>query len=306
MVDTFANDKKWPKKPIARDNPDIPPHGWLLHVLYWVETECWGRWEHWLKVIQNGNVLDEPIPQIEFDPHSAAPVRKMHENALNSITRSGGWEGWGSWDLFNYYLDWLLYGFGHPGQKEPPKEPDRGAFDRLYQTYCLDIMIARPADVFGDLMAENRHGRGRGFYPTPHNVSEMMARMLMEGDDCRFKTVCDPCVGTGRLILHASNYSYRLFAQDVDETVIKAALVNGYCFAPWLVRPFFDNAKSSSAELSDSLTEQAPPHAVEYLKGTEHDGENQYLFEPIKKRRKKGEPEIQQGLLFKNFGEHGR
>ncbi|MEE4211258.1 MAG: N-6 DNA methylase [Parvularcula sp.] len=93
--------------------------------------------------------------------------------------------------------------------------------------------------MFGDLMAENRYGRGAGFFPTPEPVVEMMVRMMMSGDeDCRLKSVMDPCLGTGRMLLHASNYPYRIYAQDINPTVLKACLVNGYCFAPWLVRSF--------------------------------------------------------------------
>ena len=162
----------------------------------------------------------------------------MHEKSLDCIANYGGWQGWDSWRLFDYYLDWLLYGFGDPRQPKPPEEPSPGAFSRLWQVFCLEAMIAWPTDMFGDLMAENRHGRGAGFFPTPEPVVEMMVHMTMGDGDCRLKTVMDPCVGTGRMILHASNYSYRLYAQDINPTVIKACLVNAYCFAPWLVRPF--------------------------------------------------------------------
>ena len=82
--------------------------------------------------------------------------------------------------------------------------------------------------------------------------------MQMSGDeDCRLKTVMDPCVGTGRMILHASNYSYRLYAQDINPTVLKACLVNGYCFAPWLVRPFPFLADLPEEDVSQPVT--TPP-----------------------------------------------
>ena len=56
--------------------------------------------------------------------------------------------------------------------------------------------------------------------------------------DSRTRTVCDPCVGTGRMLLHASNRSVCLYGQDVNPTCVKATLVNGYLYAPWLVIPF--------------------------------------------------------------------
>lgn len=302
LQDAICAAKNWPRKPDPKLTVEPKPHGWLLPMLLEIETVCWGRWEHWTKLKEAGNVIDEPIPQIQFDPHEASLARKMHENALNSIVRHGDWRGWSGWENFNYYLDWLLYALGHPGQPDLPSEPQTGAFGRLYQTFCLEAMIAWPADIFGDLLADNAHGKHAGFYPTPHPISEMMARMLMAGEDCRLQTVCDPCVGTGRMLLHASNHSYRLYAQDIDVTVIKAALVNGYCFAPWLVRPLFDYDAPPSAELSDQMTAQAPtPQAAQYLEDTEHDSEQQYRFEPVKKRRKKDDPQIEQGLLFRRL-----
>lgn len=234
---TISTADNWPKKPDPSITVDDPGHGWLLPILLEAESHCWGRWDHWMRTMEAGKVLNEPIPQIAF--HSApSPVRKMHEKALDSIVHHGGWQGWDSWRIFDYYLDWLLYGFGDQRQPEPPEEPSPGAFSRLWQVFCLEAMVAWPCDAFGDLMAENRYGRGAGFFPTPEPVVEMMVCMTMGDGDCRLKTVMDPCVGTGRMILHASNHSYRLYAQDINATVIKACLVNGYCFAPWLVRPF--------------------------------------------------------------------
>ena len=58
---------------------------------------------------------------------------------------------------------------------------------------------------------------------------------------CRVSDGCgvmEPCLGTGRMLLHASNYSLRLHGMDIDQTVLTAALVNGALYAPWMVRPF--------------------------------------------------------------------
>ena len=246
---TIETSKNWPRRADRNLVIEPPVHGWLLPLLLEIETACWGRWDHWMKLTERGTLSDEPIPQIEFQCDGGSPARRMHENALNQINGHGGWEGWDSWRLFDYYLDWLLYGLGANRQKEPPREPEHGAFARLYQSFCLEAMIAWPGDIFGELMAENRHGRGSGFFPTPHCVAEMMVRMNMgREEDNRCKTVCDPCVGTGRMLLHASNHSYRLYGQDINPTVIKACMVNAYCFAPWMVKPlrFLEQAGTQS------------------------------------------------------------
>ena len=55
----------------------------------------------------------------------------------------------------------------------------------------------------------------------------------------RLLTVCDSCVGTERLLLHASNFSLRLCGVDLDAMLCLclATLVNGFVLAPWLVKP---------------------------------------------------------------------
>lgn len=255
---TVSTAVDWPKMPDPTITVADPGHGWLLPILLEVEGRCWGRWDHWMRTTEEGRILDEPIPQIDFCGSANPLVRKMHEKALDSTSRHGGWEGWDSWRLFDYYLDWLLYGFGDRRQPHPPEEPSPGAFSRLWQVFCLEAMIAWPCDTFGDLMAENRHGRGAGFFPTPENVVELMVRMLIGPGDQRLKTVMDPCVGTGRMILHASNHSYRLYGQDINPTVIKACLVNGYCFAPWLVRPFPFLENETGSEASEPRAARSP------------------------------------------------
>jgi hypothetical protein len=109
--------------------------------------------------------------------------------------------------------------------------------------------------------------------------------MVIDGD-AREKPVCDPCVGTGRMLLAASNYSYRLYGCDIDGTVIKATLINGYLYAPWLVKPFpfLDRANLDPAQtikISNMLARQQS----DYHKNTipEPDGRE---FAPIKKRKK--------------------
>ena len=261
-------------------------HGWLLPFLLLAEDALWGRWQHWHDTMQAGRVIGS-IPVIDWESNAAA--RRMLEASLNSITTHGNWQGWGSWQVFDYFMDWLLFGFGHRGQPVLPTESSEfaGASDRLYQVFNLETLLAWPHDYLGEILAENRHGQHLGFYPTPMEVARMMAAMTLGGEDARSKSVCDPCVGTGRLLLAASNHSYRLYGSDINPTVIKATLVNGYLYAPWLVRPFpfldphnCDSAASQS--VSDSLIQQACPEQLEL---TEHDTDEQCRFEPIKKRR---------------------
>ena len=267
-----------PQKPLS--------HGWMLPYLLAADDLTWKRWSHWYDLMLARAVMGDGIPQVQWCSHGNPAARKMLENTLDCITRHGNWKGWSSWSYFNFLMDWLLYAFGHTGQKEEPKEPvgAEGASGRLYQIFNLETLLAYPYDFFGDILAENQHGRRAGFFPTPMNVVEAMVRITILDDDARTKTVCDPCVGTGRMLLAASNYSYRLYGADIDGTVIKAALVNGYLYAPWLVKPFpfLDGPNldpNQSHCISDSLARTKP----DYYQNTTPDL-NGRAYEPIKKR----------------------
>jgi hypothetical protein len=304
----------------------ILERGWLLPYLLHADTLTWQRWEYWTELMEAGEVGDRPIPQIEWTTDGTGRTlfdqqgHKHLEHCFDLIPNDGhgGWAGWSSWTYVDYFFDWLLFGFGQRGY-DLPTEPRgcEGASMRLYQAFNLNLLMAFPNDYLGDILAINQFGKRSGFYPTPLTVCTMMTRMLMQGQDCRRETVCDPCLGTGRFLLTASNYSLRLYGQDINETVIKAALINGYLYAPWMVKPFpfldrelvegdrlvEDKAgqpATVSQVVSESLTAAATgqPDAVEYLAETEHDSENQWKFEPIKKRRKKGSEDVLQGQLF--------
>jgi hypothetical protein len=65
-----------------------------------------------------------------------------------------------------------------------------------------------------------------------------MTQMQFSGSkEHRLKKSMDPCVGTGRFLLHASNHTLNLSGTDIDSTLCKATLVNGFLYAPWMVRP---------------------------------------------------------------------
>src|SRR5439155_10786343 len=95
--------------------------------------------------------------------------------------------------------------------------------EKLYRAVNLTPLLGRPYDYLGEYVAR---GKAKGwnptaFYPTPHTVVELMARMTLhdaeaDGRDPRTLSVLDPCVGSGRMLLHAANFSLRLFGQDID------------------------------------------------------------------------------------------
>jgi hypothetical protein len=293
-------------------------HGWLLPNLLFLDECLWGRWDYWALCYQADALPPEPIPRLGFLDFPHVATRRMLEASLDCIPQHGSWRTWGGWSYFDYFLSWLLFSFGHKGQNALPAEPAgcTGASSRLYQVFALDAMLLWPHDYWGALLAESSYGKTQGFYPTPHHICEFMAQMACDGKkDMRAETVLDPCVGTGRMLLHASNHSLRLYGMDIDPTLCKATLVNGYLYAPWLVRPlpWLDaglaaleqmpqngdgSGVSGAQELSDCMAASAPPQAHEYLQETEHDPEEQPILAPLLKRRKKRAVDPTQGTLF--------
>jgi len=276
---------------------EIKHHGWMLPGLFLLDMRTQARWSHWADCVHANKLIGDKIPQVHWS--RTAEGRKVWESMLDAVTAYGGWRGWGSWRNVDFLFDWLLFGFGHKGTPEPPKEDDsefKGASERILKAINIAILMRDAHDYLGEILADNAYGKYRGFYPTPMEVSEMMAVMTLGGEDCREETVCDPCVGTGRLLLAASNYSYRLYGMDIDGTVIKACLINGYLYAPWLVRPFpfldgDHTQESKSVTISNAIASQAA------VPNTEPDRER-WRWEPIKKRKRIGDTIKMQGQLL--------
>ncbi len=272
-------------------------HGWLMEQTVLLESVMWGRWDYWMHLQTAGQLPEAPIPQIDFLDFPEQRTRKMLEASLNCIPRHGEWRGWSSFDNFRYFLDWLLYGFGNAGHKEPPVEPSgcEGASDRLYQVFNVGLMLLFPNDYFGDICAEMSYGKHLGFFPTPMSVAKMMAMMVIGEGDHRAETFCDPCVGTGRFPLLASNHCLRLFCQDISKEMCLATMCNAYLYAPWLARPiaWLEERCVDWEAVSDAITAQAPAQATDYLAGSEFDRENAWKYLPVIKRRyKEGDPEV--------------
>jgi hypothetical protein len=307
-------------KPLLENLKRDLPHGWLLPYLMGIDDLTWGRWAYWARCQMGAGTLpDEPIPAIAFCScgSDASHSRKMLERSLSAIPNYGGWMGWSSSEYFDYFLSWLLFGFGHAGHQELPEEPAgcEGAALRLYQIFDLSPLLLWPYDHFAEIFGEAKYGQGAGFFPTPVSVCEVMARMTIGRGDHRMKTVCDPCVGTGRMLLAASNYSLRLYAQDILRLMCKATLVNGYLYAPWLSLPIgwlddvtvragnallmepgeaMNGVEQGEAEAvefleerSEAMTAQSPPHYQAQLFDSEFDATGTRETFPVLKRRKR-------------------
>lgn len=205
--------------------------GWLLPYVIDVWPICGraGRWGWWLEAMETGE-LPGPIPRLDFQEPSRAA-----ENNLERCAQRLSQEVWGS-SVPGLLIDWLAWGLAvsdEPARLRPDAE------EWLYRELCVDTWLEHPADYLGWIMCEYK-GRGKdptGFFPTPMGVTQLMAEIVAHDTRNVFASVNDPCVGTGRMLLAAANFSVRLSGQDINPVCVKATLVNGALYAPWLAFP---------------------------------------------------------------------
>lgn len=193
------------------------------------------RWGYLTK-IQFTKKITAPIPQINFGIPSEEAMHNFKQCTEVVWKSHGGWLG------LRLFLEWLGYGLGiHP---ELP-DMNHDTHQKLYQLFNAALWMQSPHDYIGKYICEQRGNSWNpgAFYPTPHPVCEAMAQMQVvdQTKDNQYthllNSVCDPCVGTGRLLLHASNYSLCLFGADIDSLLVLATKINGAIYAPWMVAP---------------------------------------------------------------------
>jgi hypothetical protein len=212
--------------------------GWLLAYvieLHGLVPAVAERWGYHLRTREAGRLLDEPIPPITFGP----PDNQVF-SVLPDWSRLIG-RDCGGWSDFRTLLEWLSWGLALTG--EAPRLTD-AVNEKLYRAVNLGPLLEHPFDYLGEFVARNKANgwNPTGFYPTPHQVVECMVRMTMhdtqvEGRDPHLLTVADPCVGSGRMLLHASNMSLALYGQDIDPLAVTMCKINGALYAPWLSFP---------------------------------------------------------------------
>jgi hypothetical protein len=193
------------------------------------------RWDYHLRTLEAGKLLDEPIPLIRFGPANEQVFKLLVDWSRLIAYDCGGWND------FRTLMDWLCWGLTFTAVA--PNLTDE-VNTRLYRQVNMEPLLEAPHDYLGDYVARNR-ARGwnpTGFNPTPHPVVECMVQIQMhdmreEGKDTRTCSVCDPCVGSGRMLLHASNYSLSLCGQDIDPLCIAMCKINGALYTPWLAFP---------------------------------------------------------------------
>lgn len=184
------------------------------------------RWLGWMYFTKT--LPQTPYPKIHFVDDHDQRAKKLIESCL-PFHEVG----------LDHLLQFLLHMIGHPQYQKLPSVIQPHHVRHWISHFDLDVAISLERDLFGDYLAEEmgkHHRDGTGFFATPISVAVMIAEMTLSTADL-LSSVMDPCVGTGRLLMVASNHSLCLFGQDINATCVRATLVNAALFAPQILFP---------------------------------------------------------------------
>lgn len=202
-----------------------------LHAHAYSQTQFPDRWGYLFQILQTGELPEEGIPEVEFSSaHQNNEAFRATEKWIGLVDRAGG-----HWTGFRDFVRFLGYGLGVID--EAPDLSDEIS-EKLYREMNLGLWLKYPSDYLGTIAAERYKGGPHAFFPTPHDICEMMCRMTMHdmlqaGEDLRLKSTCDPAMGSGRMLLHASNFTLALAGQDIDEVMVWLTKINLCVYAPW-------------------------------------------------------------------------
>lgn len=161
---------------IGDDKKPWEYRGWLMYYRLLLEDhlDIPKRWDYWYRTMAAGHLLDEPIPKIRFggvDSGGRSEGHKLIDQWIRLVERFG--EGWSS--PMTLLLDWLLWGFGLSAER-PAVTPQLN--EQLYRAVNIGPMVLHPYDYFGEWIAlQKGHWNPNAFYPTPHEVVELMVEI---------------------------------------------------------------------------------------------------------------------------------
>ena len=131
-------------------------------------------------------------------------------------------------------------------KKHAGGKPGQRGCDSIAHAFgaLTDVMEKTRLDILGDLFQGAISYGESGLFLTPEPVCQMMAQMTVgeaeEGSERERKTVCDPAVGSGRMLLAVANLRphWEFWGCDVDVrcvriTSLNLALRNLYGYVIW-------------------------------------------------------------------------
>lgn len=205
--------------------------GWLLPYLITLDDMYFKRWHYWSEACLNNKIPEDPIPNIPFKAPHEYKEQQVPKNLKACLDYPR--------ELSNpleAFIDWLLWGF-NTGDTFPTISESTDNF--WYRKYNLGLFYLEPADHWSTFASDYLGKNNRlGYFGTPGSVVDLMVRMNFGSDpkhEHKTLSVCDPCSGTGIMLMFASNYSLNLYGVDISLLLVKICKVNAFIYMPWMV-----------------------------------------------------------------------
>lgn len=140
--------------------------------------------------------------------------------------------------VFNDFLDYALNLLSVGYIKENMERLNEEYSEKELQSFkeMLFIVAGKSEgfhDALGDVFMDYvSHGNNGQFF-TPSPISDMMTQILGLGESKQCETICDPCCGSGRMLLSATKFHVTsnekrpfCYGSDVDLSCVKMTTIN--------------------------------------------------------------------------------
>lgn len=189
------------------------------------------RWKWWFEVASLEGTPTTPYPEMGFATEmkeSDTPYR-MIKSCVSPFTYDH--------NVFNELVQFMLFSFG---DSETPNlnHIDQRKISHFRRTIDLKVFLDYPGDYWGHFLEVHMsHGERsmNGFFTTPPALCKLMVDLTIEDDrqENLTKSFCDPCCGTLRMGLFASDKGVlQISGQDVSRTIYEVAKLNSYLYLP--------------------------------------------------------------------------
>jgi len=188
------------------------------------------RWKWWSWAMLYKEIPTIPYPKKDFALHfdSSAPPYRLIEACVKPFPYDR--------NAFENLVDFLLYGFGDSDIKSIQHIPGE-QIKHFNDTLDLGIFYRYPGDYWGhylEMGMSHSMRSGTGFFSTPPSVCQMMVEMTIPDDPNNItRSFCDPCAGTMRMGLFASNKNLiMIYGMEVAYSIHKIAKLNAFLYLP--------------------------------------------------------------------------
>ena len=226
MLEKYAKIEFIQQTPIYTEPPksveDSHRFGWMRGMGLMTETMVHGSWFDWLLACGKGEADPHAIKVIQINEsvYRTSLCYKMLEKCMQQLYRHGY--------RITDFIDWLCYALGIAWAEKP--RLSEAANKELYETFNLDLFYMQPGDYLSEFVAEHGQSGHLDYYPTPFNVTKMMALMTEMKPTA---SQLEPCIGGAAMFLASD--SLIQVGMDLSHTMVKVASIQAFIYRPWLL-----------------------------------------------------------------------